>query len=93
MIQVAAQQYYSIAEIILTLTYQIRSGGQLGEGASQAKRDLAQYHALQVCGLAYTNDNVAARVNAFGPLAFCAYTSFEMPRGRFSSLSAASTAE
>lgn len=29
--------------------------------------------ALEVCGLAYTNDNVAARVNAFGPLAFCTY--------------------
>lgn len=28
-------------------------------------------NALRVCGLAYTNDNIAARVNAFGPLAFC----------------------
>lgn len=26
---------------------------------------------LQVCGLAYTNENTAARVNAFGPLAYC----------------------
>jgi hypothetical protein len=26
---------------------------------------------LKICGLAFTNDNVSARVNAFGPLAFC----------------------
>jgi hypothetical protein len=40
--------------------------------------DLAQVHALKVCGLAYTNKDVAARVNAFGPLAFC---QFHLPVG------------
>lgn len=39
--------------------------------------------ALEVCGLAFTNDNVAARVNAFGPLAFCTYLQLPtVPKGQ-----------
>jgi hypothetical protein len=33
--------------------------------------EFAEDQALQVCGLAWTNANEAARVNAFGPMAFC----------------------
>ncbi|KAG9230251.1 hypothetical protein BJ875DRAFT_162264 [Amylocarpus encephaloides] len=58
---VAAQQYYSVAEILLATQ-------KPGLGID---RDVILYHALRVCGLAYTNENVAARVNAFGPLSFC----------------------
>lgn len=28
-------------------------------------------HAVQICALAISNDSNAARVNAFGPVAFC----------------------
>lgn len=31
----------------------------------------AEEQALQVCGAAWTNVDEAARVNAFGPMAFC----------------------
>jgi hypothetical protein len=34
---------------------------------------LVRDEALKVCGLAYTNQDVAARVNAFGRLTFCLY--------------------
>ena len=61
---VAANQYGAITEMLLALY----SSSDL----STEKRDLANYYALQVCGLAFTNDDIAARVNAFGPLAFCA---------------------
>jgi hypothetical protein len=43
------------------------------DGFSEIDQDFAQDHALRVCGLAYTNDNTAARVNAFGLLLFCGY--------------------
>jgi len=68
---VAALQYLSVAEILLAMfrhpLLERSSDGQ----AFIADHELARQHALRVCGLAYTNDNAAARVNAFGPLAFC----------------------
>jgi len=30
-----------------------------------------EYHAVQLCALAISNDSSAARVNAFGPISFC----------------------
>lgn len=46
------------------------------EGGHLSIRSLnfAQEQALQVCGLAWTNTDEAARVNAFGPMAFCEFT-------------------
>jgi hypothetical protein len=41
------------------------------EGPSDLVLEFAQEQALLVCGLAWTNTNEAARVNAFGPMAFC----------------------
>lgn len=41
------------------------------EEPSDLAVEFAQDQALQVCGLAWTNANEAARVNAFGPMAFC----------------------
>ncbi|RDL30161.1 uncharacterized protein BP5553_10439 [Venustampulla echinocandica] len=58
---VAAQQYCSVAEILLALF----------DPFAPANQEAVLEHAIKICGLAYTNDNVAARVNAFGPLAFC----------------------
>lgn len=69
-VEVAAQQYYSVAEILLTLHNPILSGVPLGT----PERQVAEDHALRVAGLAFTNDNVSARVNAFGPLSFCEYS-------------------
>jgi hypothetical protein len=42
-----------------------------GKHVGQADLDFAEDRAIRICGLAWTNDDVAARVNAFGPLAFC----------------------
>jgi hypothetical protein len=64
--QVAARQYYSVAEILLTLYNPLLSEVPVGE----VERRFAEDHALRVCGLAFTNDNVSARVNAFSPLSF-----------------------
>ncbi|KAH8802480.1 hypothetical protein F5884DRAFT_860843 [Xylogone sp. PMI_703] len=58
---VAGQQYCSIAEILLALY----------DPFAPVDREFVLKQTLKVCGLAYTNDNVSARVNAFGPLAFC----------------------
>ena len=52
---------------MLTLYDPCPEGGHL----SRRSFDTAQEHALRVCGLAWTNEDIAARVNAFGPLAFC----------------------
>jgi hypothetical protein len=69
-VPVAAQQYLAVAEILLAVYDPCPDGGHLG------RRSLvfAEEKALQVCGLAWTNENDAARVNAFGPLAFCEFT-------------------
>ncbi|RDW84382.1 hypothetical protein BP6252_01972 [Coleophoma cylindrospora] len=58
---VAAQQYCAIAEILLAIY----------DPFSPIDREFVLEQTLKVCGLAYTNDNVAARVNVFGPLAYC----------------------
>jgi hypothetical protein len=53
--------------MLLTLYNPKPARGHLG----QADLSFAEDRALRVCGLAATNDDIAARVNAFGPLAFC----------------------
>jgi len=64
---IAAEQYFAIAEILLMLFNPLSASGHV----TQADLDFAQNHSERVCGLAWTNDDVSARVNAFGPLAFC----------------------
>jgi hypothetical protein len=64
---VAAQQYFSVSEILLRLFDPSPANGHI----CQADLDFAEDRALRVCGLACTNDDVSGRVNAFGPLAFC----------------------
>lgn len=70
-ILVAAEQYYSVTEILLASS---RIPSKVTPGAHLETNYSPEYivlHALRICGLAYTNENVSARVNAFGPLAFC----------------------
>jgi len=65
---VCALQYASITEMLLTLcSPPLRSSSD----NIALRCDQVQELALQVCGLALTNDSVTARVNSFGPLSFC----------------------
>ncbi|KAF2494557.1 hypothetical protein BU16DRAFT_582463 [Lophium mytilinum] len=63
--QVAARMYAAVAEVLLVLAEPGR-GLERGGGEERVRK-----YALQVCGLARSNEDVPARVNAFGPLAFC----------------------
>ncbi|RFU32106.1 hypothetical protein B7463_g4227, partial [Scytalidium lignicola] len=58
---VAGQQYCAITEILLAIY----------DPFSPVDQEFVLNQTLKVCGLAYTNDSIAARVNTFGPLAFC----------------------
>jgi hypothetical protein len=62
----AAIQYYHVASIILLLL----KAQCISRPIDTEELQEAEYHALQVCGLAYTNDDPAVTVNSFGPLAF-----------------------
>jgi len=64
---IAAGQYFAVAEILLKLFNPASASGHV----TQTDLDFAENRAERVCGLACTNDDVSARVNAFGPLAFC----------------------
>lgn len=67
---VASLQYFAVAEMLLTLFNPSPASGHLGK----ADLEFAEDRALRICGLAQTNDDVSAKVNAFGPLAFCKHT-------------------
>ena len=64
---VASQQYLAIAEMLLCLFNPSPARGHL----TKTDLEFAENCALRVCGLARTNDSISAKVNAFGPLAFC----------------------
>ncbi|KAL1966695.1 hypothetical protein VTN77DRAFT_3892 [Rasamsonia byssochlamydoides] len=82
---IAGLQYYHILEIILLLaelgSAVTAEAGSLKMGIAESGfRIMAltprvvqriEYHAVQICALAISNDSNAARVNAFGPIAFC----------------------
>jgi len=68
---VAGEQYCSVAEILLALSKPNTDILQFRILGIEQSQGIIQGHALKVCGLAFTNENIAARVNAFGPLAFC----------------------
>jgi hypothetical protein len=68
---VAGEQYLSVAGILLELSKPQQDTPQFGiHGREESQADI-EGHVLKICGLAFTNDNISARVNAFGPLAFC----------------------
>jgi hypothetical protein len=67
-------QYAAIAKILLNL---LTPPGHLVTETvitQSASDDEVQQLAALVCGLAYTNENLAATLNAFGPLIFCMFT-------------------
>jgi hypothetical protein len=64
---VAANQYKAVAEMLLVLHDPSPEGGHLSHRSLAFVED----QALQILGTAWTNLDEAARVNAFGPMAFC----------------------
>jgi hypothetical protein len=80
---VAAHQYKAVAEIFLILYDPSPQGGHLDYRNLTSVED----QALQICGSAWTNLDEAARVNAFGPMAFCESSLCELslirPGGRY----------
>ena len=73
---VAAHQYKAVAEMFLILYDPSPQGGHL----NYRSLTLVEDQALQICGSAWTNLDEAARVNAFGPMAFCESRSAELPK-------------
>jgi hypothetical protein len=72
---VAGEQYFSIAKILLSLSEPRPDAPNFGAIGRESNMLSVSDEALKVCGLAYTNEDIAARVNGFGPLAFCVYFS------------------
>ncbi|KAE9375243.1 hypothetical protein N431DRAFT_542827 [Stipitochalara longipes BDJ] len=68
---VAGEQYFAVAEILLALSQPGPNTPQFGIVGRENSQAAVESHVLKICGLAFTNNNVSARVNAFGPLAFC----------------------
>ena len=60
-----------MAEMLLALSKPSPQNPQFGMAGREESQAAIEGHALKICGLAFTNENVSARVNAFGPLAFC----------------------
>lgn len=70
-IKVAGEQYYCVAEMLLGLSQPFSSAFAFGLIGREANHHAVETSALMVCGLAFTNNDISARVNAFGPLTFC----------------------
>jgi hypothetical protein len=68
---VAGEQYCSVAEILLAQSKPHPDIPQFRNLNLDQDQEIIQDSSLRVCGLAFTNENIATRVNAFGPLAFC----------------------
>ncbi|KAI1497264.1 hypothetical protein F5X99DRAFT_423679 [Biscogniauxia marginata] len=78
----ATRHYYLVSLTILIM--QLPSSSQLepiknivveigcGSIDSATKEDLLEHLALEVCGVAFTSNEPAVLVNAFGPMSFCA---------------------
>jgi len=63
---VSAWQYAITAKILLAL-----SSPELQTDGSNLPADLVQKLAIRVCGIAFTNEDLGATLNGFGPLLFC----------------------
>ncbi|KAK7994196.1 nucleoside-diphosphate-sugar epimerase [Apiospora arundinis] len=70
---VGALQYASVAEMLLILSRPDSTSQSPTDHKFPLSRGRAQQLAVRVCGLAFTNDSLAAVVNAFGPLIFCGH--------------------
>lgn len=77
---VAGLQYYHTLQIILLLAElgsvvtaeagSLKMGSRIMALTPRVAQEI-EHHAVQICALAISNDSNAARVNAFGPIAFC----------------------
>ena len=65
---VSALQYAETAKILLTLSLP-----ESKPDSSHSPLDLVQKRTIRVCGLAFTNEDLGATVNGFGPLLFCKF--------------------
>ena len=63
---VSALEYAATAEILLSL-----SSPEPQTKSSKRPLDVVQKLAIRVCGIAFTNEDLAATLNSFGPLLFC----------------------
>jgi hypothetical protein len=68
---VAGEQHLSVAAILLELSKPQQDTSQFGKYGREENREATEGYILKTSGLAFTNNNDSARVNAFGPLAFC----------------------
>ncbi len=66
---VCALQYVATAKILLAL-----SSPEPQNESCSSRLDLVQKLTVEVCGLAFTNEDLAATINGFGPLLFCMLT-------------------
>jgi hypothetical protein len=69
-----------VAEILLTLSQPNPNIPEFSIHGREGSEAAIEGHVLKICGLAFTNENVSARVNAFGPLAFCKFPSTTLIR-------------
>ncbi|KAL1982066.1 hypothetical protein VTN96DRAFT_1779 [Rasamsonia emersonii] len=77
---IAGLQYYHTLQIILLLAElgsvvtaeagSLKMGSRIMALTPRVAQEI-EHHAVQICALAISNDSNAARVNAFGPIAFC----------------------
>jgi len=65
---VSAWQYAITAEILLAL-----SSSEPQIDGSNRPLDVVQKLAIRVCGIAFTNEDLGATLNGFGPLLFCEF--------------------
>lgn len=76
----AGEQYCSVADILLALSKPYLNTPRFGILGREGSQVAIEGHVLKICGLAFTNENVSARVNVFGPLAFCKFSSMNLIR-------------
>lgn len=72
-VAVAGEQYCCISEMLLELAKPLPGAGKFGLMGREECQQSIETSALKICGTAFTNDDVPARVNSFGPLAFCEF--------------------
>jgi hypothetical protein len=68
---VSALQYAAIAKMLLILSSPEPQTRSSKPTQHNRPPDLVEKLTVRVCGLAFTNEDLAATLNAFGPLSFC----------------------
>lgn len=52
------------------LSQPLPNAPQFGLSGREESGEIVESHAFRICGLVYSNADIAARLNVFGPLAF-----------------------